>query len=126
VQFDSGPAAAAWARNALLAVEQRIDSALMDDVRLLVSELVTNSVRHSDAEPPDAVRLEVAVDSETVRVEVADGGSGFAPRPRQPGQSKAGGWGLFLVDRLADRWGVAQNHLSRVWFEIDVAGGVRA
>jgi anti-sigma regulatory factor (Ser/Thr protein kinase) len=119
VQFESGPYAAAWARNALLAVEQRIEPDLMDDVRLLVSELVTNSVRHSDAPAGDSVRLDVAVDSRHVRVEVCDGGPGFEPRPREPGQSAAGGWGLFLVDRLADRWGVSYNHVTRVWFEIE-------
>jgi anti-sigma regulatory factor (Ser/Thr protein kinase) len=126
VQFASGPSAAAWARNALLAVERRIDPELMDDVRLLVSELVTNSVRHSHAPDDDVVRLDVALGPRALHVEVGDGGPGFDPRPRHPGQSKAGGWGLFLVERLADRWGVARNGVTRVWFEIDLVGGVRA
>jgi hypothetical protein len=34
--------------------------------------------------------------------------------------TKVGGWGLFLVEKLADRWGVARNSLTRVWFEIDL------
>jgi anti-sigma regulatory factor (Ser/Thr protein kinase) len=119
VQFDVGPSAAAWARNALFALEQRVDEAVMADVRLLVSELVTNSVRHSDMAPGDTVGLDVTLDAGTIRVEVTDTGTGFEPRPRKRGQSKAGGWGLFLVDRLADRWGVARNHFTHVWFEID-------
>lgn len=125
VQFESGPAAAGWARNALLALDQRIEQVLLADVRLLVSELVTNSVRHSQMPATDTVDLDVSVDSRTIRVEVCDSGPGFEPRPRQPGQSKAGGWGLFLVERLADRWGVASNHVTHVWFEIDL-GRARA
>ena len=119
VDFEAGPEAAAWARNALLAVEQEVDADLMADVRLLVSELVTNSVRHSGVGPPDSVGLDVAVDSETIRVEVRDNGSGFEPRRRDPNRTRPGGWGLYLVDMLADRWGVVRNHFTRVWFEID-------
>jgi anti-sigma regulatory factor (Ser/Thr protein kinase) len=122
VQFESGPAAAAWARNALLPLDDRIESAVMEDLRLLVSELVTNSVRHSQMPANDHVELGVSVDSGTVRVEVCDSGSGFEPRPRDPDRTRVGGWGLLLVDKLADRWGVASNHLTRVWFEIDMAG----
>jgi anti-sigma regulatory factor (Ser/Thr protein kinase) len=118
-EFESGPEAASWARSALIALEARIDRRVMEDVRLLVSELVTNSVRHSGAPDGDSVRLAVALDGEVVHVVVSDGGPGFEPRPRGPAQSKAGGWGLFLVERLADRWGVACNGKTRVWFEID-------
>jgi anti-sigma regulatory factor (Ser/Thr protein kinase) len=120
VELQAGPEAAAWARNALFPVETRVEDGLMADVRLLVSELVTNSVRHSGTRPPDSVGLDVAVDSGTIRVEVRDGGAGFEPSPRDQDRSRAGGWGLYLVDRLADRWGVARNHATRVWFEIDL------
>jgi anti-sigma regulatory factor (Ser/Thr protein kinase) len=123
VEFEAGPEAAAWARNALFAVEPQVEDELMADVRLLVSELVTNSVRHSGMVPPDAVALDVAVDSSTIRVEVRDAGSGFEPRKREADRTKPGGWGLYLVDRLADRWGVACNHATRVWFEIDLVPG---
>jgi anti-sigma regulatory factor (Ser/Thr protein kinase) len=119
VQFEAGPAAAAWARNALIAIDPHVESELMADVRLLVSELVTNSVRHSAMLATDTVGLDVVVDADTIHVQVCDSGTGFEPRPRRTGQSKAGGWGLFLVERLADRWGVARNGFTRVWFEID-------
>lgn len=120
VQFESGPAAAAWARSALLPLDQRLEPVVMEDVRLLVSELVTNSVRHAGARASDHVQLEVSFDDETLHVQVADGGTGFEPRPRQAEATKPGGWGLFLVEKLADRWGVARNNLTRVWFEIDL------
>jgi anti-sigma regulatory factor (Ser/Thr protein kinase) len=100
-------------------VDDKIERDLMADVRLLVSELITNSIRHSGIGPPQEVGLDVAVDSKTIRVEVRDSGEGFEPRPRDPNRSTPGGWGLYLVDRLADRWGVARNQITRVWFEID-------
>ena len=120
MKFHPGPEAASEARAALNAIEPQIDPQPMNDVRLLVSELVTNSVRHSEGASSGApVTLEVGVSDGTLRVEVTDRGKGFEPHPREPGQSKASGWGLYLVDHLADRWGVIRNHITRVWFEID-------
>jgi anti-sigma regulatory factor (Ser/Thr protein kinase) len=93
----------------------------MEDVRLLVSELVTNSVRHAGTTEGDHVELDVRLKGDTLLVQVGDAGDGFDPRPRQAEMTKAGGWGLYLVEKLSDRWGVARNHLTRVWFEIDLS-----
>jgi anti-sigma regulatory factor (Ser/Thr protein kinase) len=120
VQFESSPAAAAWARNALLPLDKRVEPLVMEDVRLLVSELVTNSVRHGRSPESDHVRLDVTLKDDTLYVQVADGGPGFEPRGREAEMTKPGGWGLFLVEKLSDRWGVARNHLTHVWFEIDL------
>jgi anti-sigma regulatory factor (Ser/Thr protein kinase) len=119
LRFEPGPSAAAAARNALVALQERVDEALLEDLRLLVSELVTNSVRHSDIAGSDSVSLDVALQKETVHVEVCDPGAGFEPRPRAKDDERVGGWGLFLVDKLADRWGVMRNGRTKVWFEID-------
>ncbi len=119
LQLDADPTAAAGARDALLTFEDRVAPELMGDVRLLVSELVTNSVRHSRAPLQDHVEMDVSIDSKTIRVEVRDTGAGFEPLGRQPDRSTPGGWGLYLVQHLTDRWGVACNHKTRVWFEID-------
>jgi anti-sigma regulatory factor (Ser/Thr protein kinase) len=55
-------------------------------------------------------------------VEVTDRGKGFDPElVPPPRRSGIGGWGLYLVDRLADRWGVDGDRATRVWFEIDNA-----
>ena len=120
VELDAGAEAAAEARAALTALDGQLDADALDDIRLLVSELVTNSVRHSGAANEDRVRLLVAGLADTVRVEVADGGQGFEPRPRTKPRDEAGGWGLHLVDRIADRWGVSNGRGTSVWFEIDV------
>ena len=118
VELDPGATAAAEARAALAALEGRIDQAVLDDIRLLVSELVTNSVRHAGAEH-DLVVLAVMRMGDTTRVEVSDGGAGFSPTARSSDLDQPGGWGLHLVDKLADRWGVETGRRTRVWFEID-------
>jgi anti-sigma regulatory factor (Ser/Thr protein kinase) len=93
---------------------------------LLVSELVTNSVRHARLHESETVRLRIACEDDTVRVEVEDHGPGFDPgerRPRRPrglGLPVTEGYGLQLVDDLADRWGVDCERCTRVWFELDL------
>jgi anti-sigma regulatory factor (Ser/Thr protein kinase) len=92
-------------------------------VRLLVSELVTNSVRHvvGSSRP---VELVVGIDRATIRVEVRDGGAGFQPGKPEP-RGADGGFGLFLVERMASRWGVEVRDGTCVWFELDIAPGER-
>ena len=118
VRFDRGPSAAQAARTALLSLEERLDPPVLDDIRLLVSELVTNAIRHADA-ATGGVEVDVSIEGRRVRVEVADPGDGFEPQPRDDEMHRPGGWGLYLVDRIADRWGVIRNSLNRVWFELD-------
>src|SRR4051794_8798135 len=88
-------------------LERRVESRLRDDeretVRLLVSELVANGVRHAAGDEP--LTLVVALDADRLRVEVHDRGAGFEPGVPTP-RGAEGGYGLFLVDRLASRWGV--------------------
>ena len=94
-------------------------TSVLPDVRLLVSELVTNAVRHGRG-CDGGVELALQVEDGCVRVEVVDGGGGFVPRPRDPDPASMGGWGLVVVDRLADRWGVEGAGGTRVWFEMNV------
>ena len=88
---------------------------------LIVSELVTNAVRHAGAPADVKIRLTVSIADDIVRAEVRDGGRGFQPSPRDAPQLEAGGWGLHLVDRLASRWGVERGQPARVWFEVEPA-----
>jgi anti-sigma regulatory factor (Ser/Thr protein kinase) len=94
---------------------------------LLVSELITNAVRHAPTPERSEVELRIRNEPEKVRVVVADPGSGFVPRSRLPTISDGSGWGLYLVDRIADRWGVLTQDRTEVWFELDLAseGGSR-
>jgi anti-sigma regulatory factor (Ser/Thr protein kinase) len=121
LELDAGPAAAAEARAALAHLDGRADPSALEDLRLLISELVTNSVRHSSSPAGSKVQLVVSTSTGTVRVEVSDAGRGFEPTPRSAADTQAGGWGLHLVDRLAHRWGVDRGQRATVWFEIDAA-----
>jgi anti-sigma regulatory factor (Ser/Thr protein kinase) len=111
-----GPEAAAEARRAIGELRADLDPPLMETLRLLVTELVTNSVRHTAA---DSVTLRVAVGRSAVLTEVADTGPGFEPECVEQAGDEDTGWGLFLVQRLAQSWGVKHDGPSkRVWFEL--------
>jgi anti-sigma regulatory factor (Ser/Thr protein kinase) len=105
-------------------VRDRLDGLLTPDrlseVVLLTSELVTNAVRHAGLKEGDSVDLEIDVDSDTLHVAVVDAGSGFDYSKifDEPGDHR-GGWGLFLVDKVSDRWGIDATPPHSVWFEID-------
>ena len=108
--------AASDARRALTRLRADVDPPLLETLRLLVTELIANSVKHTDAEN---VELKVLVGRNSVLTEVTDEGPGFEPVERTPDQDQASGWGLFLVDRLADRWGVKRDGAgTSVWFEL--------
>ncbi len=92
-----------------------------DDLRLLVTELVTNSLRHGGLGADDAIHLAVQIEPETLRVEVRDPGPGFdVPVPPETPDLGAG-WGLYLLGRIADRWGIQGGPSTCVWFEMDLS-----
>ena len=117
--FRVEPTSAAEARGLADLILPAVGPDVADDVRLLVSELVTNAVRHGPGEPSGPIHIRLDVEPGVVRVEVVDPGEGFVPRERDPRDDALGGWGLFLVSKLADRWGVESEPSTRVWFELD-------
>jgi anti-sigma regulatory factor (Ser/Thr protein kinase) len=97
-----------------------VDAAVSDDVILLVSEVVTNAVKHGIASETATVRLAGEVSDLSIRIEVVNAGESFDPRIGGPENREPGGRGLFLVDQLSQAWGVGHaDGLSTVWFEID-------
>jgi anti-sigma regulatory factor (Ser/Thr protein kinase) len=125
LQLRPGPQAAGEGRHALDRLDGALDHAQLAELRLLVTELLTNSVRHAGTD--DWISLDVEIYANAVRVVVTDSGSGFEPEPTpQPHLDRPGGWGLCLVDRLADRWGVHRDHGTAVWFEVDRGSFARA
>ena len=107
------------ARQSIEQLRAELGEELLTNVSLLVSELVTNSIRHTEASPSAAIGLHAQVFADRVRVEVRDHGPGFEPAARTPDRTSRSGWGLFLVDQLADRWGVTRDETAGAWFEID-------
>jgi anti-sigma regulatory factor (Ser/Thr protein kinase) len=113
------PEAAATARQALAPLARHLPDGRMRDVRLLVSELVTNAVRHANLDSDDVIDLVIELAAHTLRVEVHDPGGGFEPSAPSPDPARPSGWGLYLVAELADRWGVDSDGVTLVWFELD-------
>ena len=108
--------APAAARRAVERLEGNVDDDLIPEVRLLVSELITNSVKYGGE---GAITLKVDSDRPgKVRAEVIDQGAGFIPVARDRPATEVGGWGLHLVQTLSNRWGVHEGS-THVWFEIE-------
>ena len=118
LRLDADLEAAGKARDALAELEGELEHQVLEDMRLLVTELVTNSVRHADAAREAHVRLEVSVAADSVLLVVEDGGSGFVPAARTPDFPDDSGWGLHFVERMSSRWGVNANGRTRVWLEL--------
>ena len=108
------------AREAFDQLRLELPDQTLQDVRLLLSELVTNGVRHARLDAHEWIRARVQAGGGSVRVEVTDPGSGFETRELQgPDQEQTAGFGISLMRQLSDRWGILTDGLTKVWFEID-------
>ena len=108
--------APARARELLERLQAELSPELLDDARLLLSEIVANAVEHVREDGDIEVRIHLRDD--VLRVEVSDPGSGFVYRPRRAGAGLGSGWGLHFTELLADRWGADREGRARVWFEL--------
>jgi anti-sigma regulatory factor (Ser/Thr protein kinase) len=90
----------------------------LDDVTLLVSEVVTNAVVHSESRNGGRVTLALADCHDLVHVDVVDAGGDTDPHVRDPLLAE-GGRGLLLVETLSYRWNVHEHATGRtVWFQV--------
>jgi len=118
-----GPAAAATARATLTRwLAGHVPGEVLEDARLLASELVTNSIGHAELPDAASLRLAVQLHGGALRVEVRDPGTNGEVVAREPDREGGGGFGLHLVDQIATRWGVNRTGGTHVWFEVDAAG----
>ena len=114
--------AAREARKLIADVDGPELATVLEDVALLVSELVTNSFRYGGLREGERISLSLTHEGDSLRAEITDPGRGpTEPKPRSP--THDGGWGLQIVDKKADRWGVDRRKEGTVvWFEIDLDG----
>jgi anti-sigma regulatory factor (Ser/Thr protein kinase) len=110
------PEAVPAARHALAEITG-LDTPTRQVAELLVSELVTNAVRHGASDRHESILVRARRTDGSVRVEVCDEGEGFEGAVKSPGDSEPGGRGLLLVDTLASSWGVERGEPNCVWFE---------
>jgi PAS domain S-box-containing protein len=124
LSLPNGPHAPARARRAIEALAGPLEPDTVEELKLLATELVTNSCRHAAA-VEDPIRLELIVDEGVVRVAVTDSGPGFEPPEGEAAPTDENGRGLFIVDALSHRWGVDLAAGTRVWAELDVPSATR-
>lgn len=119
LELEPSPDAPAEARAAIaeFAETHGIDTNTLATIILLVSELVTNAVVHPEPQVTADIRMHARLTGPMIRVEITDQGSGFTPRPRDSSQM-SGGYGLYLLNKAATKWGVEPSHGTTVWFEI--------
>ena len=123
MEITAVPHAAREARNAARVVLQdwSVPTPLLDDAILVISELVTNAVRHAGT--ASTLDLELCQIRNRLRIALADD-SEATPRLRRVRGAAEDGRGLAILAALSDRWGVEPHHGGkRVWWEVDLAGG---
>ena len=124
VRLEYDPEAVASARDA---VRDRLGELLprdrVDEAVLITDELVTNAIRHATPERDGRIGLRFDITATSVRIVVTDGSARFEWAGRDRPGDLAGGFGLVLVDEIADRWGLSIDGKKAVWFELDRAAG---
>lgn len=108
-------AAARWRLSADLR-HAGVFPAAVGDAALVVSELMSNALRHARPLPGSLVEVTWALNGGSVEITVSDGGSATRPRPASPSLSSLGGRGLAIVEHLSCRWGVSTEDTgTTVW-----------
>jgi anti-sigma regulatory factor (Ser/Thr protein kinase) len=129
LRFPPVPSSPAKARRELERLDGTVPPGILEHVRLLVTELVTNCVRHAGLDEGAPIELRVVADGTKLWSEISDTGPGFEADGSRPEPGRIGGWGLYLLDQLAERWGIdRRGGRTRVWFRLRCApapgGGV--
>jgi serine/threonine-protein kinase RsbW len=96
------------------------DGSALADAILVASELVANAVLHSGASADHMVRVRASLQPQRDVLLISVHDPGFSGESAQPDRSEHGGWGLRIVERLAQQWGAERREGYRVWAELAV------
>src|SRR5262245_49341538 len=124
VLFQPEASAPAMGRRVLDGLSDTMAPSILDDARLLLTELLTNAIQHAHLSLDDRISVSVRREPTGLLVEVADPGDGMPPSgERRPGSGS--GWGLILLDRLADEWGIEplSDGGTLAWFRLGLRDG---
>jgi anti-sigma regulatory factor (Ser/Thr protein kinase) len=102
-------------------LEAGIYGSTVTDAAIVISELLSNALRHAKPLPGSSIRVAWHLDAGSVQVSVGDGGGPTRPELGEPTQSTTGGRGLQIVERLSRRWGTrSDDEGTTVWAEVEV------
>jgi anti-sigma regulatory factor (Ser/Thr protein kinase) len=121
------PSSVAVARRRLTAdlVSAGIYESVVGDAALVVSELLSNAIRHAAPLPGAKVRVAWTLNDDALRVAVSDAGGGPLPRITQASPAAPGGRGLGIVETLSSRWGVLRDEGETTVWAVLMAAPVR-
>jgi anti-sigma regulatory factor (Ser/Thr protein kinase) len=126
VLLPAAPASVAVARRRL--TEELLTAGIFDaairDAALVISELLSNAIRHAHPLPGSCLRVTWTVSGDSIEVAVSDGGSPTRPRLAHAPLSSLGGRGLGIIEHLSRRWGVRADHDGlTVWAVLPASAG---
>ena len=100
-------------------IEAGVCASAVTDAALVISELLSNALRHAGPLPGAGLRVAWDLDADSVRVSVSDGGGPSQPELAEPTPTTTGGRGLRIVARLSRRWGtLCDEQGTTVWAEV--------
>jgi anti-sigma regulatory factor (Ser/Thr protein kinase) len=100
-------------------IEAGVCASAVTDAALVISELLSNALRHAGPLPGSGLRVAWDLDADSVRISVSDGGGPSRPAFGEPTPTTTGGRGLRIVARLSRRWGtLCDDEGTTVWAEV--------
>jgi anti-sigma regulatory factor (Ser/Thr protein kinase) len=97
-----------------------------DDAMLVLSELVSNAVKHAAPLPSGEIAVRWEVRDDLLHIEITDGGAGSRPHASVAALSALGGRGLDIVRSVSAQWGVTEDEdCVTVWAEVPRTAGAR-
>ncbi len=124
-QLQARPESVASVRRTL--ERAQLPDGLLEDAKLLATEMVTNTLRHARLAPGEPIHVHVEWTRSTVRIFVRGGSAPIDTPPVvgsiRPNPGAQSGWGLYLVDRMASRWGTNLDGQAGYWFELELPAG---
>ena len=117
----ASPDAPGEARAIIRQVTTSLGRETASGLAIVVTELMSNAVRHAGLQTGDPISLTLDRANRVIRLEVIDRGTGFVPdrEVTRPPRDAIGGFGLYLVSRLASRWGPCEGPRG-IWVEFDL------
>ena len=107
-------------RDVVADLGSRLPMEVVDRARVVLGELVANSILHGALRPGDRIEVVLELHEDRLRCTVADPGRGLRRQADEDWFRLHAGWGFWIVSELASRWSVTRRKRTEAWFEIDL------